>query len=69
MTPDELRTNLTNLINGYASEDVTKAKLLSLVARPAIPAKGILAELHPFLSGAITESDARIVKEIAFFYC
>jgi hypothetical protein len=69
MTLDELRRDLRHLINTYVPDQIAKAHLLSLVARPDVPAKAILVELEPFLSRAISQADAKIVKDIAFYFC
>jgi hypothetical protein len=37
--------------------------------RRDVPAKGILAELEQYLSGAISQADAKIIKDIAFYFC
>jgi hypothetical protein len=47
----------------------SKADLLSLIARADVPAKGTLAELEQYLSGAISQVDAKIIKDIAFYFC
>ena len=69
MTTDELRFHLEHLINFYVLDQTVRTHLLSLVNKPDIPAKGILAELEPFLSRAISQADAKIIKDIAFFFC
>jgi hypothetical protein len=69
MTVDELRPHLQHLIDTYVPDQMVKTHLLSLVARPDVPAKAILVELEPFLSGAISQADARVVKDIAFHFC
>jgi len=69
MKIDELRMNFTYLINGYVTDQVTKTRLLALVLRGDVPAKAILADLTPYLSGVVTEADAKIVKDIVFNFC
>ncbi len=69
MTTDELRVNFTYLINRYVTDEPTKDRLLELVERSEVPAKGILAELTPFLSGEITGADGKIVKDLVFYFC
>ncbi len=69
MTVDELRLHLQHLINAYVLDQAVKARLLSLVLSPNVPAKALLAEMEPFLSGAISQADAKIVKDIAFSFC
>jgi hypothetical protein len=59
MTIDELRVHLTHLISGYVTDQATKTRLLGLVARSYVPAKGILIELDPFFFGAISQADAK----------
>ncbi len=68
MTANELRLHLEHLIDTYVPDQVAKAHLLALVARPNVPVKGILVELEPFLAGAISQADAKIVKDIAFHF-
>jgi hypothetical protein len=69
MTLDELRAHLRNLIDRYVTDDDAKTRLLELVSRPDVPAKGILADLDPFLLGRATAADWDIVKDIAFNFC
>jgi hypothetical protein len=69
MTVDELRSHLQHLIDTYVLDQIAKAQLLSLMARPDVPAKGILAELEPYLSGTISRADAKIIEDIAFDFC
>ena len=69
MTIDELRVHFTHLIGNYVGDPSAKAHLLALVARDDIPAKGILAELTPYLSGIVTSDDAKVIKDIAFNFC
>ncbi|MDR0776166.1 MAG: hypothetical protein LBE81_05955 [Azonexus sp.] len=69
MTIDELRVHFVNLINSYVVDSVVKARLLALVERNDVPAKGILADLMPYLSGIVSDADARIIKDIAFNFC
>jgi len=69
MNINDLRMSLSLLIDRYVTDVAAKARLNSLVARPQVPAKGILAELEPFLIGSISQTDADIVKEIAFHFC
>jgi hypothetical protein len=69
MTVDELRVHLNNLINKYVTDEPARQRLLKLVEREDIPAKGILVELTPFTSGLVSEEDRRLIGEIAFYYC
>ncbi|GLU35885.1 hypothetical protein WKR88_28985 [Trinickia caryophylli] len=69
MTIDELRAHLRHLINAYVQDAATRVRLLDLVERDDVPAKGILAELTPLLPNAITADDANIIKDIAFYFC
>ncbi|CAJ0807557.1 hypothetical protein LMG19083_04580 [Ralstonia psammae] len=69
MTVDELRVHLEHLINSYFTDADTKAKLLALVGRDEVPAKGILAEMTPYLSGVVTEADPKVIKDIVFNFC
>jgi hypothetical protein len=69
MTVDELRSHLQHLINGYVSDQIAKAHLLSLVAMPDVPAKGILVELEASRSRAMSQVDAKIIKDISFYFC
>ncbi|PAY06613.1 hypothetical protein CK489_27440 [Bradyrhizobium sp. UFLA03-84] len=57
------------MIDTYVADQIVKVRLLSLVARHDVPAKGILAELESARSGAMNQVDAKIVKEIAFYFC
>jgi len=67
MTMDELRTHFRLLIKDYVDEPTAREHLLALVSRIDIPAKAILEELTPFLSGVVT--DAKTVGDIAFHFC
>lgn len=69
MTIDELRVHLTSLIGTYVDDPTARARLLALVARDDVPAKGILVDLTPYLSGVVTDADARVIKDIAFNFC
>lgn len=69
MTVDDLRLHLKRLIDAYVADQAVRTRLLSLVNSPDVPAKAILDELGPFLSGAVSQSDATTVKDIAFYFC
>ena len=69
MTTDELRMHFMYLVGAYVTDPATSARLRILVAQDDIPAKGILAELTPYLSGVITDTDAKTIKDIAFNFC
>ena len=69
MTKDELRVNFMYLIDAYVTDLAANARLRILVAQDDIPAKGILAELTPYISGVINDADAKIIKDIAFNFC
>jgi hypothetical protein len=68
MTVDELRSHLQHLIDTYVPDQIVKADLLSLVATYPVPAKGILAELEASRSGAMSQADAQIINDIAFYF-
>ena len=69
MTIEELRSNLLLLIETYVTDSDVRDELHSLVNRRDIPAKGVLAQLTPFTSGRVSESDAKIIGEISFYFC
>jgi hypothetical protein len=69
MTIDELCSHLKHLIETYVPDQIAKTRLRGLVARPDVPVKSILVELDPFLSGAISQADAKLVKDIALHFC
>jgi len=69
MTLDELRLHLQRLIDGYVWDQAERARLLSLVRRTDVPVKALLVGLEPFVSGTISQSDANIIKDIAFHFC
>ena len=69
MTIDELRLHLSHLINSHVQDLPLRARLLMLVATHDVPAKGILIDLEPFLSGSPSREDAKIIKDIAFYFC
>ena len=69
MTVEELRRNLLQLIETYVTDPEVHDELQSLVSRDGIPAKGILVQLTPFMSGRVSEPDVKIVREIAFYFC
>lgn len=69
MTVNELRSHLRQLIDTYVSDQIAKARLLSLVAMHDVPAKGILTELEAARSAAMSGADTRLVNEIAFYFC
>ena len=69
MTADELRSHLEYLIDSYVQDQILRAHLVSLVARSDVPAKGILVELEPFLSATISQADAKIIEDIAYYFC
>jgi len=69
MNIDELRSNLTYLIEKYVNDTTEKTYLLNLSNRENVPAKGILANMTPYIVGKITEDDSRLVGDIAFNFC
>jgi len=69
MTVEELRRNLLRLVETYVTDSGVRNELESLVNRHDIPAKGVLAQLAPFMSGRVSESDRAIIGEIAFYFC
>ena len=69
MTVEELRRNLLRLVETYVTESGVRDERQSLVNRDDIPAKGVLAQLTPFMSGKVSKSDAKIIGDIAFYYC
>lgn len=69
MTIDELRTHLNELINKYVTDRVEKERLIELVGREDVPAKGILVELTPFTTGCLSEEDRKVIGEIAYYFC
>ncbi|MFP3709478.1 hypothetical protein SB783_36305 [Paraburkholderia sp. SIMBA_009] len=69
MTVEELQRNLLQLVETYVTDPVARDELQSLVSRDDVPAKGILVQLTPFMSGSVSESDAKIIREIAFYFC
>jgi hypothetical protein len=69
MTVEELRRDLLRLVVAYVTDSGVRDELESLVNRRDIPAKGVLVQLTPFLSGGVSESDAKIIGEIVFYYC
>jgi hypothetical protein len=68
MTIDELRRHLAHLVDAYVTDGAKKEHLHSLVSRHDVPAKGIMAELEPFLAGKISPEDATLIKEIAYYF-
>lgn len=70
MTTDELRVQLLRIINVYVSDSDVRERLYVLVSRINVPAQAVLAELDPWLyDDVVTDSDAKIIKEIAFYFC
>ena len=69
MTVEELRHNLLYRVEAYVTDSDVRDELRSLVKRNEVAAKGVLVGLTPFMSGRVTESDAKIVGEIAFYFC
>jgi hypothetical protein len=69
MTVEDLRRNLLRLVETYVTDSGVRDELQSLVNRLDIPAKGVLAQLTPFMSGRVSESDAKIIGEIVFYFC
>lgn len=69
MTIDELRVNLRHLINTYVQDAATRMRLLDLVERDDVPAKGIFAELTPLIPNMLPSDDANVIKDIAFYFC
>lgn len=69
MTVEALRRNLLQLIEGYVTDPAVRGELQSLVNRDDVPAKGILVQLTPFMSGKVTDTDAKIIREIAYHFC
>jgi hypothetical protein len=69
MTAEELRKNLLRLVDTYVTESRVRDELVSLVNRRDVPAKGILVQLTPFMAGAVSEADSKVISEIAFYFC
>ena len=70
MTVDELRAHLNYLIEKYVPEDdVSKRRLLLMVARDEVPAKGILVELTPFTAGKLSVEERTVIGDIALYFC
>lgn len=69
MTIAELRSNLLHLVETYVTDSGVRDELQSLVKQHDIPAKGVLVRLTPFMSGRVSEPDAKIIGEIAFYFC
>jgi hypothetical protein len=68
MADDELHSHLQHFDRHLRSASTVKVDLLSLVARPDVPVKGILADLEPLPPGAVSPADAKIIKDIAFHF-
>ncbi|MFP3798773.1 MULTISPECIES: hypothetical protein [Paraburkholderia] len=69
MTVEEVRKNLLRLIGTYVTDSSVRDELVCLVNRPNVPAKGILVQLTPFMSGMVSEADGKVIREIAFYFC
>jgi hypothetical protein len=70
MTVDELRGYLYYLIEKYApEEDVLRRRLLLMVDRDEVPAKGILIELTQFTVGKLSEEERKVIGNIALYFC
>ena len=69
MTVEELRQNLLRLVEGYVTDPAVRGELKSLVNRDDVPAKRILVQLTRFMSGKVADTDAKIIREIAFHFC
>ena len=69
MTTEELRGNLLQLIETYVIDSRVRNELKLSVNRDNIPVKGILIQLATFMSGIVSETDKKIIGEIAFYFC
>ncbi|NML35218.1 hypothetical protein [Paraburkholderia antibiotica] len=69
MTTDELRLHLIHLIETYVTDSILMKRLLALAERDEVPAKGVLVKSIPYLSGRVTDADARLIEEVAFNFC
>jgi hypothetical protein len=69
VTVEELRRNLLQLVETYVTDPGARDDLQSLASRDDVPAKGILGQLTPFMSGSVSASDAKVIREIAFYFC
>lgn len=66
MNFDELRIQLRGLVNAYVANPVEKERLLALIDIDNVPVKGIMVELTPYLSGVVSEIDAKTIKKYGF---
>jgi hypothetical protein len=69
MTIDELRKNLTRLVDRYVDEAAERETLYALVSREPVPVKGILADLHKLAPAHLSVEDANLVQDVYFHYC
>ena len=75
MTVDELRNNLSYLAGKYVTDDAKKACVFSLISgigvttNAILTTKAILAKLDPYLSGNMSQADAKLVRDIAYNFC
>ncbi|WP_143327249.1 hypothetical protein [Paraburkholderia hospita] len=69
MTEAELRVHLDDLIERYVSDELVERRLLLLVDKDEVPAKGIMVELTPFTKGRLSEQDRKVIGDIAFYFC
>jgi hypothetical protein len=69
MTGEELRKDLLRLVDVYVTDSRVRGELVLLVNRRDVPAKGVLVQLTPFMSGIASEADRKVIGEIAFYFC
>lgn len=70
MTEQELKDAIKQLSQKYIDDPSAQKAIISDAERyGSEAAKGILADLTRNMDKDIDEADARIIKEIAFYFC
>ncbi|MGJ0580390.1 hypothetical protein ACR71G_20605 [Xenorhabdus bovienii] len=69
MTEEELRKNLTYLVDKYIPDNERKEEIYNYIRREDVPVKGILADLNEYKTSAVEKSDGDLISDIYFHYC
>lgn len=68
MTNEELRKNLTYLINKYIPES-QRDPFYDYISRSDVPVKGILADFNKVKTRTVEQVDGDLISDIYFHFC
>jgi hypothetical protein len=68
MTNEELRKNLTYLINKYVPES-QRDPFYDDISKSDVPVKGILADFNKVKTRTVDQVDSDLISDIYFHFC